>query len=194
MRRFLATAATVTLLSAAAGFLPSVASAAINPHTQTHAVGTASDVLGTQVTNPPATQQQTPPAEPRKQLKKQANPNPLDRWVLVDLSQQRIYFYQSGEVVRTNLVTTGMPGHPTNIGTWHVFSRIYNEHMSGPGYDLSNVLFTQYFDGEGEALHYAWWRKVFGVTGSHGCVNMDYSTAKFAWDFGFIGMTVRVVP
>jgi hypothetical protein len=59
-------------------------------------------------------------------------------------------------------------------------------------YDLYNVLYTQYFTYEGHALHYAWWRSVFGVTGSHGCVNEDYDTALFAWNWLTIGSRVHI--
>ena len=121
-----------------------------------------------------------------------------ERWVEVNLSQQRVYFHEGDLVVRTNLVTTGKPGHATPTGTFYIQSRVYNERMRGGSigsedyYDLSNVLHTQYFTNEGHALHYAWWRSQFGVTGSHGCVNMDYDTSLFAWNFVGLGSRIFI--
>lgn len=178
-------------------FAPQRAEAAIDPHNTTHTIGSGASVVGSALVLPaqiaaPA-EQPTPPAVPRKSLPKQINPNPLNRWVIVKISEQRVYFYQDGKVVRTNLVSTGLPGHDTNLGTWKVWRRVANERMVGDGYDLSGVLYTQYFDPEMEALHYAWWHNNWGHKMSHGCVNMDLATSKFAWNFGFIGMTVKVV-
>jgi len=132
--------------------------------------------------------------EPRKTLPKQLNPNEKNRWVLVDLSAQTITFFENGEAIRKSLVSTGLPGTPTNQGTFKVWRRVYNERMVGDGYDLSGVLFTQYFNNDMEALHLKWWNNVYGAPSSHGCVNMPYELAKYAWDFGFIGMVVKVVP
>jgi hypothetical protein len=121
-----------------------------------------------------------------------------EHWVGINLSRQNETFYEGDVPVRTNLVTTGKPGHSTPTGTFHIIRRVYNEHMVGGSigaddyYDLYNVLFTQYFTGEGHALHYAWWRSVFGVTGSHGCVNQDYDSSLFAWNWLILGSRVSI--
>ncbi|MEI6043572.1 MAG: L,D-transpeptidase [Chloroflexota bacterium] len=120
-----------------------------------------------------------------------------EHWIEVNLSTQTSFFYEGDTVVRKNLVTTGLPSHATPTGTFYILRRVYNEHMSGGSigagdyYDLSNVLYTQYFTNEGHALHYAWWRSTFGYTGSHGCVNMDLDTSFFAWNW--LGVGSRVV-
>ncbi len=121
-----------------------------------------------------------------------------EHWVDVNLSIQSETFYEGDLPVRTSLVTTGKPGHETPTGDFYIWNRIYNEHMKGGSigaddfYDLYNVLYTQYFTYEGHALHYAWWRSQFGVTGSHGCVNEDLETSAFAWNYLNIGSRVHV--
>ena len=142
--------------------------------TQSARIVAPTSVVDTNITTDPATS-----GTPRTQIP--PKPPPKQKWVVVDISEQRIYFYEDGKIVRSNLVSTGMPGTPTNLGTQYVWLRVYNETMSGPGYYLENVYFTQYFNSEGEALHYAWWHNNFGRPMSHGCVNMDWSTSKFAW-------------
>lgn len=126
------------------------------------------------------------------------SPKLYEHWVDVNLRTQTARFMEGDLAVRTSLVTTGKPGHATPTGTFYINRRVYNETMVGgqPGtedyYRLENVLYTQYFTYEGHALHYAWWRSQFGVTGSHGCVNEDLATAKFAWDFLNIGSRVSI--
>lgn len=121
-----------------------------------------------------------------------------EHWVDVNLATQSETFYEGDVPVRNNLVTTGKPGYSTPTGTFHILRRVYNERMKGGSigsedyYDLSNVLFTQYFTWEGHALHYAWWRSNFGVTGSHGCVNQDYASSEFAWNWMTIGSRVNI--
>jgi hypothetical protein len=126
------------------------------------------------------------------------SPTLWEHWVDVNLTTQSASFMEGDQVVRRNLVTTGKPGHETPTGTFYINTRIANEHMRGGTigaedyYDLYNVLYTQYFTYEGHALHYAWWRSQFGVTGSHGCVNMDYDTSFFAWNWLTIGSRVFI--
>ncbi len=123
--------------------------------------------------------------------------NYWEHWVEVNLTYQVVYFMEGDLAIRSNYVTTGKPGHETPTGTYYINQRVANERMRGGSigagdiYDLDNVLYTQYFTGEGHALHYAWWRSRFGVTGSHGCVNMDYDTSLFAWNY--VGVGSRVV-
>jgi hypothetical protein len=57
------------------------------------------------------------------------------------------------------------------------------------------VLFTQYFDRNGDALHLNYWRpdSVFGHSAtSHGCVGMEMHEAQYFWLFGFPGMRVVI--
>ena len=43
----------------------------------------------------------------------------------------------------------------------------------GPGgYYLTNVLFTQYFTGDGASIHYNYWSSNWGYAGSHGCLGL----------------------
>ena len=69
----------------------------------------------------------------------------------------------------------------------------YDEHQAT--YDVERVLFTQYFDQQGNALHLNYWRphSVFGSTAtSHGCVGMELHEAQYFWLFGAPGMRVEI--
>lgn len=122
----------------------------------------------------------------------------MPRWVDVNLTNQTAIFLEAGMPVRRNLITSGEWKFETPIGSFPIWSRVPNERMKNgkPGepdyYDLSGVLYTQYFTVQGHALHYAWWRSTFGYRGSHGCINQDINTSRFAWDFLTIGDKVVI--
>jgi lipoprotein-anchoring transpeptidase ErfK/SrfK len=57
------------------------------------------------------------------------------------------------------------------------------------------VLFTQYFDRQGDALHLNYWRpeSAFGAQPtSHGCVGMLLHDAQYLWLFAEPGMRVEI--
>ena len=99
------------------------------------------------------------------------------------------------------LVTTGKEGFETPIGEFRIFSRVYNETMSGgrsgESWYVEGVLFTQYFTDRGHALHLNYWASdsAFGHVGtSHGCIGMRYADAEFFWNFATYGTRVVIQP
>ncbi len=115
----------------------------------------------------------------------------LPRYVMVDLSEQRLYAYENGRLIKTFLVSTGLPGTPTNPGTFHISQKIYSHLYSGPDYYLPNTLYNLRFDGS-RLLHGAYWHNNFGHPMSHGCVNISYPNAAWLYDWMKIGDTVIV--
>ena len=122
-----------------------------------------------------------------------------EHWAEVNLTKETITFMRGPVVVRSAAyIVSGKKDHETPAGTFYINRRVANEHMVNgkPGdvdyYDLKNVLYTQYFTYQGHALHYAYWWSNFGFAGSHGCVNQDLATSKFAWDYLNIGSRVTI--
>ena len=123
------------------------------------------------------------------------------RWIDVTLSiPQHARAMQADVVVHRALVTAGLNGE-TRPGRYEIMRRVYNETMDSrtvPGlrdsYLLKNVLFTQYFTGDGAAIHYNWWGPPygFGRPGSHGCLGMMYDDSKFFWDWAALGVPVII--
>lgn len=126
-----------------------------------------------------------------------------ERWVLVDLSDQTTVLYAGDTPVHTALVTTGKAGWETPVGTFTIGYRVENETMTSAAlgipadvesYELTDVLYTQYFTNEGHALHLNYWRpeSVFGAEAtSHGCVGMRLGDAEILWRA--LGVGSRVV-
>lgn len=152
----------------------------------------------------------TATASPRAEQNTSRIPNiaalpPGERWVYVSLNTQRATAMVGDTPVYTALGTTGKTGFPTPRGQFKIVKRVYNETMdslsiglprdSPEGYYLKDVLFTQYFDWEGDALHLNYWQpeSVFGRTPtSHGCVGLRYADAEFFWNFLTFGSRVVV--
>jgi LysM repeat protein len=112
---------------------------------------------------------------------------------LVDLSDQMLYAYEGDALVRSTLVSTGTWRTPTVTGTYYIYARYASARMRGPGYDLPNVPFTQYFY-KGYGLHGTYWHSNFGTPMSHGCVNLPTPEAEWAFNWATFGTPVIVQP
>ncbi len=123
------------------------------------------------------------------------------RWVDVNLTpMQHLRTMQGDREVYRDLVTAGLQG-ATKPGFYRIFRRVANETMDSrtmpdlrDSYLLKNVLYTQYFAGNGSAIHYNWWGPPygFGRPGSHGCLGMRLAGSKFVWDWADIDTPVVI--
>lgn len=120
-------------------------------------------------------------------------------WVLVNLAQQHVYFYDGATLVRDAAVSTGIVGHRTPVGSFTVQQRFLSQEMIGPGYDLPNVPYVQYFGNAdlswhaGFSLHGTYWHHNFGTPMSHGCVNLSTDLAAWLWDWAGVGTPVEII-
>jgi lipoprotein-anchoring transpeptidase ErfK/SrfK len=125
------------------------------------------------------------------------------RWVDANISEPvMVTAYEDDKPVYSALAVKGSIAFQTPTGVFHVLRRVMNETMDSltigiprdakDGYYLKDVLFTQYFSGDGAALHYNYWRSDWGHAGSHGCLGMNYDDSKFFWDFAKVGTPVYV--
>jgi len=127
-----------------------------------------------------------------------------NRWIDVDLATQTARLMIGDRVVYTAPVTTGKDGYDTPQGNWTIQYQVLDETMTSSQagindpreqYDVKHVLFTQYFDGLGDALHLNYWQpvSVFGnERTSHGCVGLYVQDAQYFWMFAEPGMRVRI--
>ena len=133
--------------------------------------------------------------------------NPLTgRWIYADLNEPAmVTAYEDGKAVYSALAIKGVTSFSTPRGVFEIFRRVEDETMDSEtitppiprnapgGYYLKNVLYTQYFSGDGSSLHYNYWTGVFGYPGSHGCLGLNLTDAKWFWDWATIGTRV-VIP
>jgi len=125
------------------------------------------------------------------------------RWIDVDLREPAMLVAYEGETpVLTTLTIHGAGPRPTPVGVFPIIRRVANETMNsdtigiprfGPGgYYLTNVLFTQYFTGDGASLHYNYWSGNWGYAASHGCLGLTYADSAFLWGWAGLGTLVSI--
>ena len=125
------------------------------------------------------------------------------RWVDANLTEPvMVTAYDGDTPVYSALAVKGASAFQTPQGVYRILRRVQNETMdsqtigiprtSPNGYYLKDVLYTQYFTGDGAALHYNYWRSNWGYAGSHGCLGMDFDDSKFFWEFAGVGTVVYV--
>lgn len=116
-----------------------------------------------------------------------------DRYIVVELSAQRIQAFQGDTLMRESIVSTGLPGTPTVLGEYAIYSKLVEQTMYGPGYYLPGVQWVMYFY-QGYAIHGTYWHNNFGQPMSHGCVNLPNDEARWFFEFAQIGTPVYVTP
>lgn len=114
-----------------------------------------------------------------------------ERWIDVDLADQRVYAYQGTELVNNFLVSTGNWNTPTVTGQFPIYAKYPAADMIGLGYYLPNVPYVMYFFKD-YGLHGTYWHNNFGTPMSHGCVNLRIEDAAWLFDWAVVGTTVYV--
>ncbi len=120
----------------------------------------------------------------------------LDKRIEVSLSKQTMYLWQSGQLIRTFPVATGVRGAETPVGQFAVQykmaqARFRGRNPSGSYYDIPDVHWVLAFYGD-YTIHGAYWRHVFGRPGSAGCVSLTDENAKFVYDWAPEGTPVVI--
>lgn len=116
-----------------------------------------------------------------------------ERWIEVDLSEQKIRAWEGNVLFLESLVSTGLPWTPTPTGEFRIWLKTrYTKMEGGSGryyYNLPNVPYVMFFENalvpgyKGFSLHGTYWHNDFGKVHSHGCVNLPTPIAEklFYW-------------
>jgi lipoprotein-anchoring transpeptidase ErfK/SrfK len=134
--------------------------------------------------------------------------------IVVSLSKQQLSAYDGTQLFLSTLVTTGNAALPTPLGQFPILARYSPFTMVSPWpvgspfyYAPSYVNYALLFDNRGYYVHDASWRSNFGPgsnavagtpgqndTGTHGCVNVPFTTMQQLFAWATIGTVVDVVP
>jgi lipoprotein-anchoring transpeptidase ErfK/SrfK len=114
-----------------------------------------------------------------------------ERWIEVNLTQQRVYAWEGDVLMNSFLVSTGTWAHPTVTGTFSIWNKTRIQDMSGPGYYLPDVPFVMYFYKD-YGFHGTYWHHNFGTPMSHGCVNLTIPDSEWLYNWASYGTTVKV--
>jgi lipoprotein-anchoring transpeptidase ErfK/SrfK len=119
-----------------------------------------------------------------------------ERWIEVNLTTQYLIAWEGDESIYETYVSTGRPGFETPPGTYHVLVKLESQTMEGviggEYYNVPDVPWVQYFTNYGHALHGTYWHNNFGVTMSHGCVNLPMDFAEWLYGWTSIGTRVEI--
>jgi hypothetical protein len=136
----------------------------------------------------------TPPAPPRVWP---------GRWLDVNLSDFYVTAYEGSRPIYSALITAGRDQR-TPLGVFTIFGRVRSETMDSATvgfprghpehYFLENVEFTQYFTGQGHALHGNYWTHPsrFGRFSSNGCIGVLTADAAWFWEFATVGTPIHI--
>src|SRR5258706_6555934 len=122
-----------------------------------------------------------------------------NKHIQVSLDAQTVTCYEYDKVVLSTTISSGLPngnagsnGIPTRTpaGDFRVEVKMPSKHMGNgslaadvEAYELLGVPWVSFFTEKGHAFHGTYWHDNFGVTMSHGCINMRTEEAKwlFRW-------------
>jgi lipoprotein-anchoring transpeptidase ErfK/SrfK len=114
-----------------------------------------------------------------------------ERWVSVNLSEQKLYAWEGNTLMRTFIISSGLAHTPTLTGTFRVYIKLKYTDMRGPGYYLRDVPNTMFYDGD-YAIHGAYWHNNFGVPMSRGCVNMAIPDSEWLFNWAPYNLLVKI--
>lgn len=120
-------------------------------------------------------------------------------YVLVDISEQHVWYYKNGKSVKDSDCVTGTLGiHDTPLGAYSIMEILPNgKVLRGDDYETPVNKWIR-LTNTGIGLHDANWRRNFGSTiyksnGSHGCINLPYDFADYLCKHVKIGMPVIII-
>lgn len=117
--------------------------------------------------------------------------------ILISVKEQKLWFYKNGVLELTSNVVTGTKGkNDTPKGSFRIQGKSKNVYLQGADYKTFVSYWIPIYGDIG--LHDATWRNSFGgyiyqTSGSHGCINLPYSTAEKIYYNAPIGTRVKVV-
>jgi lipoprotein-anchoring transpeptidase ErfK/SrfK len=121
------------------------------------------------------------------------SPERPGKLIEIDVTKQTLTALEGEKPVLFSRASTGYGKNFTPRGNYRVWRKAFGQRMiggEGSGYyDLPGVPFPTYFTYRGIAIHGAYWHNDWGVTRSHGCINVPADVARWIWRW-----TLPVVP
>ncbi|MBD2664594.1 L,D-transpeptidase [Richelia sinica] len=113
------------------------------------------------------------------------------RWIQINLAKQNLIAWEGNKPVYAITISSGKRATPTRIGTFKIQSMHKVTRMRGRGYDVPNVPYAMFYDGN-YGIHGAYWHRRFGTPVSHGCVNLAPNHAKWLFNWSKVGTPVVI--
>jgi LysM repeat protein len=121
--------------------------------------------------------------------------------IVISISEQRMWVYENGEIIREHLVSTGIPNSPTLPGLFQVKSHYLNAYASN--WDLYMPHFLGIYHAVPNFLNgihglpllsngVRLWANVLGQPASYGCVILDLEAAEALYSWAEDGVVVEI--
>ena len=123
-------------------------------------------------------------------------PNPLNKRIDIDLSEQRLRYYNGDLLINDILISSGLPRTPTPIGIFAIQVKrpIVNYrglNSNGTTYNYPNTKWNLQFLPH-YYIHGAYWHNAFGTPRSHGCVNVAYKDMEALYNWADVGTPITI--
>jgi hypothetical protein len=125
----------------------------------------------------------------------------LGKRIVISISEQHMWIYQEGEVIRDDVISTGMAGSPTMAGIFQVQSHFINAYASR--WDLWMPHFLGIYEaapGFLNGIHglpllsngVRLWGGVLGQPASYGCIVLNLEAAEWLFEWAEDGVVVEI--
>ncbi len=109
------------------------------------------------------------------------------KWIEIDLSDQYLRAWEYSSVVYGAYVSTGVPAHPTPVGTFHIMAKYASRDLTGGtasavDVKLPSVPHVMYFYDD-LALTGTYWHDAFGTPMTTGSVNLPLQGAEWIYNW-----------
>ncbi len=130
-----------------------------------------------------------------------AQPTPSGRRIVVDLSDQRMYVYQNGQLLWNWVVSTGRPGQETAVGHYKVLNKLPNAYAQTWSLQMPYWLGIYWAGHLQNGIHalpiqsnsQRLWEGYLGQRVSFGCVILSTQNAVTLYDWATVGTPVDIV-
>ncbi len=161
------------------------------------------DTLAPSPTLPPPTPTLT--ASPPAGTQTYGPPNGVNipatgQYILVSISQQRMYAYQDGQLVFSCVVSTGS-GNSTRTGTFPILDKIPNAYADNWNFWMPDWMGIYWVGNLEDGIHAVpvlpgggrLWEDSLGTPVSYGCVVLGQNDAQQLFDWAQIGTVVKII-
>jgi LysM repeat protein len=126
-------------------------------------------------------------------------PEASDKYILVDISEQHLYAYQSGVLVFSFVASTGM-NNATRVGVFSVLDKIPNAYEATWNIWMPNWLGIYWAGSLENGIHALpilsngarLWAGYLGTSISYGCVVLGVSESQMLYDWVTVGTPVEI--
>jgi lipoprotein-anchoring transpeptidase ErfK/SrfK len=119
----------------------------------------------------------------------------------VDLSEQKVYVYKNGKLAYSTICVTGLASdssRATRTGVWYIKDKKLEYTLTGADYSVETKFWVRIM-WTGTGYHYMnrsdwsrWSPSLYKTKGSHGCINLQYDSAKTIYNLVSLGDVVFI--